>query len=259
MNDEIGHVLGRVRILLAEGELSSASSVLLDVSDRVPNRFRNEIFVYQASVSQLRVDERKGINSNEVIDIRKRKLMFSMLDLLDEIFEKLLDSEKENFFLNSEKLSLDTQKILFEGGVGQVVIQYAQEGGNILDNKQKSISFDGVSGNISISAPITIADNIENSFNQLSKADMRDDIKSLLEELLVKISEVNKVVPPESFDEAQEMARSAEDLVREATSEKPRKKWYELSIEGLKEAAVSIGSIADPVLSVVGKIATILV
>lgn len=156
-------------------------------------------------------------------------------------------------------MSSDTQKILFEGEIGQVVIQYTQEGGNIVNNKQKSISFDGVGGNISISAPITIADNIENSFNQLAKADMKDDIKSLLEELLVKISEVNKIVSLENSEVAQEMARSAEDLVREATSEKPRKKWYELSIEGLKEAAESIGSIADPVLSVVGKIAMILV
>lgn len=80
-----------------------------------------------------------------------------------------------------------------------------------------------------------------------------------MEDLLIAINEVNKAVPPEQSETAQAMARDAETLVSETASAKPRKKWYELSIEGLKEAAETLGSVAIPVLTIVDKMAGLLV
>ena len=50
----------------------------------------------------------------------------------------------------------------------------------------------------------------------------------------------------------EEMARDSETLVKEATSVDPRRKWYEVSIDGLEQAAKNIGRVAEPVLEIVG-------
>ncbi len=94
-----------------------------------------------------------------------------------------------------------------------------------MENKQKNFTIAGVKGSVHISAPVTIADTIENSFNTLSEAtNIEEDITSLLEQLLNEINEVNKIVPAEQSELAQEMARDAETLIKEATSTKPRQK-----------------------------------
>jgi small GTP-binding protein len=102
-----------------------------------------------------------------------------------------------------------------------------------------------------ISAPVIIADTIESSFNQLTEAELDPEIKQLLDQLLKEIVEINKQVPPEQAEDAAAMARDAEVLVKEATSPKPRRKWYEVSVEGLIQAAENIGQIAKPVLDIV--------
>lgn len=53
-------------------------------------------------------------------------------------------------------------------------------------------------------------------------------------------------------------ARDLDTLVIEATSPAPRRKWWELSADGIKEAAKTLGDIATPVLSTLAKLATFL-
>lgn len=110
----------------------------------------------------------------------------------------------------------------------------------------------------SVSAPVVVADTIESSFNTLTKSDIGDNLKTLLDQLLRAVNDVNKQVPPEDSDVANEMARDADTLVKEATSPNPRRKWYEVSLEGLKQAAINIGEIADPVLDIVKKLVPLL-
>jgi len=111
----------------------------------------------------------------------------------------------------------------------------------------------------SVSAPVFIADTIENCFNNMKDSDIDKNIESLLKELLVKISEVSNKVSRDQKKHTEIMARDAESLVREATSSNPRRKWYEISLGGLKEAAKSVGEIAKPVLDVLGKLAPLLI
>lgn len=255
MNNELSGVLKKVRNLIQENELKPAGAALLEISDRLPSRFRNEILVHKASIRQFDDDQRRGVINADTANIRKKQIMFSVLDLLDEISDQLSEAEREEIFSEADKFSTDTQRIVFGGDVRQVVIQNLQNGNNIMDNQQKNFSISGVSGSVNISAPITIADTVENSFNQLSESNVRDDIKSILEDLLIAVNELNKAVLPEQSEAAQAMVRDAEALIKETASAKPRKKWYELSIEGLKEAAESLGSVASPVLAIVEKIA----
>ena len=109
-----------------------------------------------------------------------------------------------------------------------------------------------------VSAPIVIAETIENSFNTLAEANIDNDVKQLLDQLLKEINELNKKVPQDKTDEAESMVRDAESLIKEAASSKPRRRWYEVSIEGLKQAATGIGEIADPVIAIVKKLSALL-
>jgi hypothetical protein len=258
MSNSLVEILEEVRSLIQEDDLRSAGAVLFDVSDSLPNRFRNEILVYTSNIKQLLNDQRKGIGNSETSASRKRQLMFSILDLLDEISDKLSTEEKKEMFSAVDRFSSHTKKIIFGSSVGQVIIQNSLEGNNTVENQQKNFSISGVGGSVNISAPIAIADSIENSFNQLSDSNVKDDIKSLLENLLATVNEINKTVPPDQSETAQAMARDAETLVNEVTSSKPRRKWYELGLEGLKEAAESLGSVALPVITIVEKIAGLL-
>jgi hypothetical protein len=109
-----------------------------------------------------------------------------------------------------------------------------------------------------ISAPIVIADSIENSFNALKSSTLNDDIKELLDELLQAVNAVNKQVTAEQANEAETMARDTESLIKEVTSSKPRRRWYEISLDGLEQAAINLGKIADPVLNIVKKLTPLL-
>jgi len=55
------------------------------------------------------------------------------------------------------------------------------------------------------------------------------------------------------------MARDAGALVKEAATSNPRRKCYEISLEGIRVAAKSIGEIAQPIIEVVAKLTSILI
>jgi hypothetical protein len=109
-----------------------------------------------------------------------------------------------------------------------------------------------------VSAPIVIADTIEHSFNTLKESSVDDEVKELLEQLLIVVNDINKNIPQGKSDDAEAMARDIEALVKEATSSKPRSHWYDVSLEGLKKAAINIGEIAIPVLAIVEKLTPLL-
>jgi hypothetical protein len=110
-----------------------------------------------------------------------------------------------------------------------------------------------IGNNNTISAPVVIADSIQNSFNVLKDVPS-DDVRSLLEELLTSVTELSKKVPAEKSADAESMARDVETLVKEASSSKPRRQWYEVSLDGLKQAAINIGDLADPIMGIVSKL-----
>ena len=112
-----------------------------------------------------------------------------------------------------------------------------------------------IGNNNTINAPIAIADHIENSFNAVGASKVGDDVKMLLQDLIKHINEVAKSAPKEV---GQEMARDVETLAKEVVSPTPRRKWYELSIDGLKEAAVKIGDLGKPILETTGKLLPLL-
>ncbi len=99
------------------------------------------------------------------------------------------------------------------------------------------------------------AEKIENSFNKAAHAEVSGELKDRLKELAVEVAKMTKELPPERAEEA---ARDLETLTQEAVSPKPRAKWYQLSAEGLVEAAKAVGEVAQPVISTVKAILSLL-
>lgn len=113
-----------------------------------------------------------------------------------------------------------------------------------------------VGSGATINAPIVVADTIQDSFNTLAEGKINEDVKKLMDKLLRDIAEAAKTAPDmESKDLAESVAVLAKEVVRET----PRRKWYELSIEGLKEAAEAIGEVGKPILETAGKLLPLLV
>ena len=243
--------LSEVKGLIRSGNLESAGEKLLSFAQKKPSRFYNEVVGHLASLKQVLVDERKGIASPETTKLNKNRITYALLELIDEIDEEL----PKKGTLSSKNPHIKDNDIIFEGSVGQVVIQKSNGGDNIIEKKEKVIE---IGSNVQISAPIVIADSIENSFNALAKSNLDNDTKALLEQLLEAINEINKQATPEHVESAVSMARDVENLVKEAMSAKPRRQWYEVSIEGLKQAAINIGEVATPVLKIVGKLIPLL-
>lgn len=60
-------------------------------------------------------------------------------------------------------------------------------------------------------------------------------------------------------EKARDAAKDLEALTTEAVSESPRKRWYDLSAEGLLEAAKTVGEMAAPVVTCVKALIPLLV
>ncbi|MCP4706469.1 MAG: hypothetical protein GY865_17870, partial [candidate division Zixibacteria bacterium] len=102
------------------------------------------------------------------------------------------------------------------GNVGN--LNYEPQEENVKQEKVINIG-DGTT----VSAPVVIAEDIQNSFNTLQQSDVEADLKQLLDQLLKAVTEVNKNVPAEQAEQAKTMVRDAETLISEATSSKPRR------------------------------------
>jgi GTPase SAR1 family protein len=158
----------------------------------------------------------------------------------------------ENQFI--EDTNKEGKRIIFQAPVEKVIVQHTGSGDNIMEENMKQEKVIKIGKQATISAPIIIADTIESSFNMLAESNIENELKALLDQLLKAVNEVAKETPPEQAEIAEMMARDAETLVREVSSSKPRRQWYEINLEGLKQAAINIGEIAEPVLEIVRKL-----
>jgi hypothetical protein len=150
---------------------------------------------------------------------------------------KIVSSSGSILFSGQIYLRVDEDDIIEEKIAGvtirrvdKLVIPQSERSTVVMEQEVRKEKVIEIGANASVSAPVVIADSIENSFNALAESGVEDNVKTMLEELLKAVNQVNKEVPPEQEEAAEEMARDAETLVKEATSSNPRRKWYEVSI-----------------------------
>lgn len=89
---------------------------------------------------------------------------------------------------------------------------------------------------------------------QESKAD--DATRQLLEQLLNEIKALNAKVPESQA--VSDMSEETENIINESRRDAPRQRWYQASLEGIKEAATTLGAIAKPVFAVAEKLTPLL-
>ena len=192
-----------------------------------------------------RIKEIECENSYKKVNIRS---------LIDEVMDEEQSRIGERKHSPKERVDIDGLDGRFNIRAREVVIQ---TGTNIERNihmtQEKVINIGD--GN-TINAPVVVADQIENSFNTVAESDIKGELKELLHQLINEVNEAAKEVPE---DTAESMARDVESLSKEVVSSNPRRKCYEMSIEGLKEAAEAVGEAGKPVLKTVGRLLPMLI
>lgn len=96
---------------------------------------------------------------------------------------------------------------------------------------------------------------IKESFNKADSADLADSLKELLKLLAITVA---RMIEPLPKKQAEQVANDLQILINEATSEMPRRKWWELSVQGIKEAAKNNGQDNISVLATLDTIIPIL-
>jgi hypothetical protein len=120
-------------------------------------------------------------------------------------------------------------------------------GGNM---SQDRIRVDNVGGVVNIKSSLENVVQIVHSAKSLS-TERRTELSALIKELQQALEPLAKEHP----EETDRVAKSAEMVVSEAVKEKPNRSFLDISIEGLKEAAKAVESIAPTVIKIAGKVA----
>lgn len=103
-----------------------------------------------------------------------------------------------------------------------------------------------IAGNVVIHGAVTDA---FNTINNIDTADSKgQDLQALLRSLHAEVTELIKALPDAQAERA---AKSLRNLTEEATSQSRDRKWFELSAEGLLDAAKAVASLTEPVTTAV--------
>lgn len=95
---------------------------------------------------------------------------------------------------------------------------------------------------------LVAANTIHDSFKVIQSSDVDSPLKQQLELLC---GQVEQLLPRIPEGKRGELSQDLSSLVAEATKPEPRKKWYELSAEGILEAAKACGAVAAPIITTV--------
>jgi hypothetical protein len=102
---------------------------------------------------------------------------------------------------------------------------------------------------------LVIANSIQDSFKTIQSSGVDSSLKQQLE-LLCK--QIDLLLPHLPEEKRGELSQDLSGLVAEATKARPRRKWYELSAQGIVDAAKTCGAVAAPVISTVNALLALL-
>jgi hypothetical protein len=111
-----------------------------------------------------------------------------------------------------------------------------------------------ISNSTFTNSPVAIQQMLQNSLNAIQNAP-DGQVKSKLTELH---GHVAKLLESPAIKEPNTVKENLETLVKEAAKPQPRRKWLELSAEGLIDAAKTVGEMAAPVITTVKAILALL-
>ena len=124
---------------------------------------------------------------------------------------------------------------------GDMIVKHSEIKGN------RGIVFNDIDFMSNVTA--TVNNNLENSSST-------DEVKALIKQLTDQITAISSQV--DDTKQIERMGKNIKKLSEEIAEPEPDRKWYELSIEGLKEAAVAVGEIGIPIIETLKKLGEIL-
>ncbi|MEH2391153.1 MAG: CHAT domain-containing protein [Nostoc sp.] len=84
-----------IRNLIQSGDLQNAISHITEITNAYSSRYRNEVILHTANLKELLENERKGILSIEEIRREKNRIVYALLNLINEI-EQEIATKKDN-------------------------------------------------------------------------------------------------------------------------------------------------------------------
>ena len=107
----------------------------------------------------------------------------------------------------------DVTRVLTRAGASGAVNYFIGRVDHVTQNQEINIS------GSTVTAPVTIAESIESSFNRVEQAGLEGQVKEALEQLHAAVAAAAHTAPPEV---QQSMARDLDAISKEVTSESPR-------------------------------------
>lgn len=172
-------------------------------------------------------------------NLEKDKVMEERFEDLEELCDEILEHFEHSVSKNKEQVSVVTYDVQ-----GDFV-----SGDKTISSQNISISNSAVQGNIVASG------SIQESFNVIAEANIKNDLKNHLQQLTQAVEKMIQELPN---DIAEEVADDMKRLAEEATKPSPSKKWYSVSIDGLTKAAENIGKVGEPVIKLASKVLALL-
>jgi hypothetical protein len=154
--------------------------------------------------------------------------------------------------LNSDTLIDQASNVVIQGDY------IAGDKSDMSENYHANIGDGNQNVNLNIGKGINqvTAEKIKRSFNRAQSAtSTSDEIKTLLQQLANEIAQLAASLSPEQAEEA---ADALDTLTREATRATPRRNWWDLSIEGVKEAVSAVGEAGKTTLGLLVQLVTLL-
>lgn len=135
--------------------------------------------------------------------------------------------------------------------INKVAITMIQAGGDV-ENTGSKID-NSTNYGTRIEGDVNILGPVKDAFNTINNIDTRSpekkNLQALLKALHAETAKLIEALPDK--DEAERTARNLRNLTEEATAKKPDRKWFEVSAEGLLEAAKAVASLTAPVTAAV--------
>jgi len=197
-----------------------------------------------------------GENVTPVVEYSKDSFVAMLNHVRNKLLKIVLANES-----NLRKLNIDDSSEITEASMPTQInanqINIYNEGKNLMNNDFVSVGGDIVYGDKAGADLNKIsAQNILNSFNKkISDSDLSPELMDLFAQLSDNLVRMCEKL---SSDDAKKVARDFDNLTEEVLSKTPRKQWYELSAQGLIEAAKSLKDFAIPVMLIVQEISKLL-
>jgi hypothetical protein len=97
---------------------------------------------------------------------------------------------------------------------------------------------------------------VTNTVNQnVTQSSASGEVKELMKSLVDQVTAAAPKIDPAT---AEQLGKNLEALSKELNSAKPQRKWYEVSLDGLKEAAEAVGELGVPIVKTVAKLVPLL-